>query len=91
MPIPLVRHQGGWRFDTEAGAAEILDRRIGRNELSVIEVCRAYVSAQGEYAGLHKKTGSSAEFAQHFMSAAGQKTGCIGWPGPAIRRAPWAR
>jgi Protein of unknown function (DUF2950) len=50
LPIPLIRERSGWRFDTQAGAREILDRRIGRNELSVIEVCREYVKAQREYA-----------------------------------------
>lgn len=50
LPIPLIHERSGWRFDTQAGAREILDRRIGRNELSVIEVCREYVQAQREYA-----------------------------------------
>ena len=50
FPIPLVREHARWRFDTKAGADEILNRRIGRNELMVIEVCRAYVAAQREYA-----------------------------------------
>jgi hypothetical protein len=96
MPIPLVRRQGAWRFDTEAGAAEILNRRIGRDELSVIDVCRAYVAAQREYAGLRAKSGGSAEYAQHFMSASGQRNGLY-WPvkpgeaesplGPLIARA----
>jgi hypothetical protein len=79
MPIPLVRRRGAWRFDTEAGASEILDRRIGRDELTVIEVCRAYVAAQREYAALRAKSGGSAEYAQHFMSAAGQQNGLY-WP-----------
>src|SRR5262249_54574257 len=50
FPIPLVRKDGAWRFDTAAGRDEILFRRIGRNELSAIQVCLAYVDAQGEYA-----------------------------------------
>ncbi len=96
MPIPLVRQRGRWHFDSKAGAAEILDRRIGRNELSVIEVCRAYVTAQREYAALRVRSGDSAEYAQHFMSAAGQRNGLY-WPvkpgaeesplGPLIARA----
>src|SRR5262245_19730450 len=50
FPIPLVQEAGAWRFDTEAGAEEILDRRIGENELAAIEVMHAYVDAQREYA-----------------------------------------
>jgi len=52
LPIRLIRTRSGWRFDTAAGEREILDRRIGRNELNVIEVCRAYVEAQREYAAM---------------------------------------
>jgi hypothetical protein len=96
MPIPLVRRHGAWQFDTEAGASEILDRRIGRDELSVIEVCRAFVIAQREFAALNPRAGGLAEYAQHFMSAAGQRNGLY-WPtksgepesplGPLIARA----
>ena len=96
MPIPLVRERGRWRFDTEAGASEILDRRIGHNELSVIEVCRAYVAAQREYAARRVRSGAPAEYARHFMSRSGQKNGLY-WPvepgeeesplGPLIARA----
>ena len=50
FPIPLAKAQGRWFFDTAAGAAEILNRRIGQDELGAIEVCRAYVEAQREYA-----------------------------------------
>ncbi|HEV2301237.1 MAG TPA: DUF2950 domain-containing protein [Stellaceae bacterium] len=96
MPIPLVREHGGWRFDTEAGATEILDRRIGHNELGVIEVCRAYVVAQREYAARRARSGAPVEYAGHFMSRGGQKNGLY-WPvkpgeeesplGPLIARA----
>jgi hypothetical protein len=48
FPIPLVRESAGWRFDTAEGKEEILNRRIGRNELDVIQVCLAYVDAQRE-------------------------------------------
>ncbi len=96
MPIPLVREHARWRFDTKAGEDEILNRRIGRNELSVIEVCRAYVAAQREYAAKNLGPGGSAEYAQHFMSKIGQRDGLY-WPvkageqesplGPLIARA----
>ena len=49
LPIPLVKGSTGWRFDTKEGKEEILNRRIGRNELDVIQVCLAYVDAQREY------------------------------------------
>lgn len=75
MPIPLVRTASGWRFDTAAGREEILDRRIGRNELSVIQVCRAYVEAQREYAALAAHAGAGTEYAQHFLSRNGRRDG----------------
>jgi len=79
LPIPLVRQEAGWRFDTKAGVDEILNRRIGRNELSVIEVCRAYVVAQREYAAKRLRPGGPPEYAQHFMSTGGQRNGLY-WP-----------
>jgi Protein of unknown function (DUF2950) len=96
LPIPLVREHARWRFDTKAGADEILNRRIGRDELNVIEVCRAYVEAQREYAAKKLGPGGAAEYAQHFMSKIGQRDGLY-WPvkvgeeesplGPLIARA----
>jgi hypothetical protein len=96
LPIPLVRKRTGWRFDTKAGVEEILNRRVGHNELSVIEVCRAYVVAQREYASEKVRAGASFEYAQHFMSTDGQHNGLY-WPvkpgeeesplGPLIARA----
>ena len=77
--IPLVRERNRWRFDTNAGADEILNRRIGRNELMVIEVCRAYVAAQREYAAKHLGAGGSSDYAQRFMSGPGQRDGLY-WP-----------
>ena len=50
FPVPLVKEESGWRFDTEAGAEEVLARRIGRNELRTLESCMTYVQAQMEYA-----------------------------------------
>lgn len=79
MPIPLVHTASGWQFDTAAGREEILDRRIGRDELAVIQVCRAYVEAQREYAELAARSGAGAEYAQHFMSRGGVHNGLY-WP-----------
>lgn len=72
-PIPLVKRGNGWYFDTAAGAEEILDRRIGRNELNAIEVCRAYVEAQREYAA------SFHEYARKIESTSGTHDGLY-WP-----------
>jgi len=79
LPIPLVRMSGGWRFDTRAGEQQILDRRIGRNELNVIEVCRAYVQAQREYADLQASSGGERQYARRFLSRAGRHDGLY-WP-----------
>ncbi len=76
FPIPIVRRSDRWSFDTAAGMEEILNRRIGGNELSAIATCRAYVLAQWEYftEGDHDNDGV-AEYAQHFYSSPGQKDG----------------
>lgn len=79
MPIPLVHTASGWQFDTAAGRQEILDRRIGRNELAIIQVCRAYVQAQREYAALAARSGAGTEYAQHFMSRGSAHDGLY-WP-----------
>lgn len=76
FPIPIVKRENQWRFDTAAGMEEILNRRIGENELSAIATCRAYVLAQWEYFTErdHDNDGV-AEYAQHFYSSPGQKDG----------------
>jgi hypothetical protein len=75
VPIPLVHEAKGWRFDTAKGEDEILNRRIGRNELNVIEVCRTFVDAQREFAALHPLPGDKREFAQKFTSTEGAHDG----------------
>jgi hypothetical protein len=79
MPIPLVHTSSGWQFDTASGRQEILDRRIGRDELAVIQVCQAYVQAQREYAALAARAGARTEYAQHFMSRGHAHNGLY-WP-----------
>ena len=79
LPIPMVHGQWGWRFDARAAEQEILNRRIGRNELSVIEVCRAYVTAQREYAAWQARNGGRPEYAQRFNSSPGMHDGLY-WP-----------
>ncbi len=79
LPIPLVRTGGVWHFDTKAGEQEILDRRVGRNELGVLQVCRTYVQAQREYASSQASLGRGREYAQHFHSHPGAHDGLY-WP-----------
>jgi hypothetical protein len=78
LPIPLVRENGRWRFDVEAGREEIVNRRVGRNELSVIETLRALVEAQREYAAVGRD-GNPAAYAERFVSSPGKQDGLY-WP-----------
>jgi hypothetical protein len=75
FPIPIVKKGELWFFDTQAGKEEILNRRIGRNELSTIQVCLAYVDAQREYARRDREAGGLKEYAQKFISEKGKKDG----------------
>ena len=75
FPIPIVKTGETWRFDTQEGKEEILNRRIGRNELNAIQVCLAYVDAQREYALKNRNGGSLREYAQKFVSEKGKKNG----------------
>ena len=75
FPIPLVKKDGLWRFYTEEGREEILARRIGRNELSAIQVCLAYVDAQREYALKDRDADGLLQYAQKFRSDKGMKNG----------------
>jgi hypothetical protein len=78
FPIPIVADAGAWRFDTEAGVVEILERRIGENELAAIEVLRAYVDAQREYAEVDRD-GNGVQYAHKLLSTEGKKDGLF-WP-----------
>jgi hypothetical protein len=78
--IPIVKSGAQWHFDAAAGRDEILARRIGRNELNAIEVCRTYVQAQNEYAGDDRLAGVSFEYAQHLQSTPGTHDGLY-WSG----------
>ncbi len=75
FPIPLARRDGQWSFDTAAGREEILNRRIGMNELGTIRVCQAYVEAQREYAGKERNGDGVLQYAQHLRSAPGKHDG----------------
>jgi len=73
--IPLAQKDGKWFFDTVAGKEEILNRRIGDNELRTIAVCRGYVVAQREYAEADRDGDDVIEYAQVFASTPGKKDG----------------
>jgi hypothetical protein len=75
MPIPIVKQGDVWRFDTEAGRQEVLNRRIGRNELAAIQVCRAMVDAQLEYATRDRMGDGVLQYAQKFVSTPGKHDG----------------
>ena len=79
MPIPLARDAEGWFFDTEAGLEEIIDRRIGENELAVIAAARAYVEAQQLYSAADYDDDGVLQFAQRLISSDGQRDGLF-WP-----------
>jgi Protein of unknown function (DUF2950) len=75
FPIPLIKKGSRWRFDTMAGREEILNRRIGKNELNAIAVARAYVLAQREYSSKDRDSDGRMAFAQRFRSSAGMRDG----------------
>ena len=81
MPIPIVKDESGkaWYFDTEDGKQEIINRRIGRNELDVIEVCKAICDAEREYAQRDPDHDGVPEYARKFISDPGTKDGLY-WP-----------
>ena len=88
LPIPLIKKNGSWLFDTKAGREEILVRRIGANELDAIQICRGYVEAQKQYA-MEKHDGTKVnQYAQRIISTAGKQDGLAwqnadrSWGGP---------
>ena len=79
LPIPLIRKDGMWRYDTGAGRQEILARRIGKNELDAIQTSLAYVDAQNEYADEDRTGAGKGIYAQRVVSNPGKKDGLY-WP-----------
>jgi hypothetical protein len=81
VPIPIVKRNTKWYFDSKAGRQEILARRIGENELDAITVCRGYVEAQEEYASeIHDDSGVN-QYAQKIISTPGKHDG-LAWKNP---------
>lgn len=87
-PIPLVADGDQWRFDAAEGRDEILRRRVGRNELEAIEICRGYVEAQRQYALVKHDGAVVNQYAQRIISTPGKQDGLAwraqdgGWAGP---------
>lgn len=75
LPIPIVKKGSGWIFDTKAGKDEILHRRIGRNEITVMNTLLAYLEAQREYAAADRDGDGILEYAQKIVSEKGSKDG----------------
>jgi Protein of unknown function (DUF2950) len=88
FPVPLVKLGGKWYFDGSAGRKEILLRRVGRNELDAIEICRGYVEAQHEYALQKHGDDGVNQYAQRIISTQGKQDGLAwqnsdgSWDGP---------
>jgi hypothetical protein len=88
LPIPLVKKKGKWSFDTKVGREEILNRRIGTNELDAITICRGFVEAQHEYAGEKHDDSKVNQYAQRIISTPSKHDGLAwknadgNWEGP---------
>ena len=81
LPIPIVKRNGKWSFDSKAGHEEVLLRRVGANELDAIAICRGYVEAQQEYASEKHDGATSNQFAQKIISTPGKHDG-LAWQNP---------
>jgi hypothetical protein len=79
FPVPIVKTPRGWVFDTAAGKEEILNRRVGRNELAALEVTQAYVKAQRAYAASSHDGKPAGTYAQRIASDPGTQNGLY-WP-----------
>jgi hypothetical protein len=87
FPIPLVKGDKGWFFDTDAGKQEIINRHIGGDEMYAIAVCHAYVQAQRQYASSHKDAKGAGEYALKLRSTPGKKDGLC-WRSTGVEAPP---
>jgi len=85
FPVPIVHGGDGWFFDAAAGREELLNRRIGRNELAAIDALRTYVVAQREYARAGHDGRPAGLYARRFASTPGTQDGLY-WPTARGRR-----
>jgi len=81
MPVPVVKRKGKWYFDAASGLQEVIDRRVGANELDAIQVCRGYVNAQFEYASTAHDNSGFHQYAQKLISTPGKHDGLF-WRNP---------
>ncbi len=81
LPIPVVKRKGKWAFDTKIAREEILNRRIGANELDAIAICRGFVEAQEEYATEKHDDSKVNQYAQRIISTPGKHDG-LAWQNP---------
>jgi hypothetical protein len=88
FPAPLVKAGNGWQFDSEEAKDEVLARKIGRNELGTIDLCRAYVDMQREYAGQPHDGKPAGLFAQRIRSSPGRQDGLYWQVKPGERPSP---
>jgi hypothetical protein len=79
LPFPVVQVNGRWQFDARAGAQEIVNRRIGRNEIAAIRVALTYVDAQRDFFERSKQNGATGEYAQRLISTPDGHDGLY-WP-----------
>ena len=97
FPFPLIEHDGRWRFDSTAGVEEIVNRRVGANELATIQSCLAFIDAQREYYARNAQQDNLLHFARKLVSAEGRKDGLYWptssgeWPSPLGERFAQAR
>jgi hypothetical protein len=90
MPLPIVQQDGRWHFDSAEGAQQIIDRRIGRNEIDAIRVSLAYVDAQQDSFARAKAAGGPGEYAQRLVSSAGAEDGLYWQPAEGEPESPLA-
>ncbi len=81
VPIPIAKAGDRWYFDTAAGLDELVNRRVGRNELNAIKLCRQYITAQISYARKDRNGDQVREFAQQLISDKGKRNGLY-WDAP---------
>jgi hypothetical protein len=79
FPAPLIKKAGKWAFDADAGREEVINRRVGHDELGTIQTMLAIVDAQREYASSDANGDGLADYARRFMSSPGKKDGLY-WP-----------
>jgi len=88
FPVPVMNNGGQWRFDAEQGKQEILNRRVGRNELNTLGAVRGYVEAQNEYASIDRDGDDVSEFATKIRSEPGKFDGLYWETAPGQPESP---